>query len=119
MMHIVKGYWRHLLVLASLAWIVFAYGQGAFDDLDDIFTFSLVFGPLLISTAAIFTMTWRPEYFRLNWRPILVLATVVWGVVGYSPILDEYGRDDGYPFIFGPFVIAMAVYFLFPKRKDR
>lgn len=51
-----------------------------------------------------------------NWRPLLVLATVVWAVFAYA----VYGirREDLSALVLGPFVIALAIYFLFPKRKN-
>ena len=52
-----------------------------------------------------------------NWRPLLVLATVVWAVFTYAEEGLKYRSDIA--FVLGPFVIAMAIYFLFPKRNDQ
>ena len=51
-----------------------------------------------------------------NWRALLVLSSVVWAVFAYA----AYGlrRPDDVSLVLGPFVIAMAIYFLFPKRKE-
>ena len=51
-----------------------------------------------------------------NWRALLVLSSVVWAVFAYA----AYGlrRSDDVSLVLGPFVIAMAIYFLFPKRKE-
>ena len=51
-----------------------------------------------------------------NWRPLLVLATVVWAVFTYAE--DGLRTSEDRVFVLGPFVIAMAIYFLFPKRKN-
>jgi len=54
-----------------------------------------------------------------NWRPLLVLATVVWAVIIFTPVEDQMGLEhEAYPIILGPFVIAMAIFLLFPKRKN-
>lgn len=53
-----------------------------------------------------------------NWRALLVLVTVIWAVIIYSPVDYQMGFDDGFLIILGPFVIAIAIYFLFPRRKD-
>jgi len=54
-----------------------------------------------------------------NWRPLFVLVTVVWAVIIYGPAVEEIDSEYVVPTIFGPFVIAMAIYFPFPKRKDK
>jgi len=55
---------------------------------------------------------------KQNWRPLLVLSTVVWAVIIYAPVSYEMELDDpgAIPLIFGPFVIAMAIYFLFSSK---
>ena len=56
---------------------------------------------------------------KANWRPLLVLATVVWAVIIFTPVEYQMGLDpDAFPIILGPFVIATAIYLLFPKRKN-
>ena len=52
-----------------------------------------------------------------NWRPLMVLATVVWAVFIFAENGIKYSEDIA--FVLGPFVIAMAIYFLFPKQKDQ
>ena len=56
---------------------------------------------------------------RENWRPLIVLATVVWAVFSFADFGGDFNDEEETALIFGPFVIAMAVYFLFPKRKDK
>ncbi len=52
-----------------------------------------------------------------NWRPLLVLTTVLWAVFTYAE--EGLDHNEDIAFVLGPFVIAMAIYFLFPKRKDQ
>ena len=51
-----------------------------------------------------------------NWRPLLVLASVVWGVFYFGT--EGFRGEDEKALVLGPFVIAMAIYFLFPARKN-
>ena len=51
-----------------------------------------------------------------NWRPFMVLATVIWGVVFFGN--EGFYGDDEKALVLGPFVIAIAIFFLFPKRKS-
>ena len=56
---------------------------------------------------------------RQNWRPLLVLSTVVWAVIIFVPVSYEMDLDEPEAFLItlGPFVIVMAICFLFPPRK--
>ena len=55
-----------------------------------------------------------------NWRALMVLATVVWAVFSYAEVGLDFGYEEDTAFVLGPFVIAMAIFFLFPKnRKSR
>lgn len=54
-----------------------------------------------------------------NWQKLLVLATVVWAVIFYTPVIDNMDFEEGVAIILGPFVIALAIYMLFPKRTDQ
>ena len=56
---------------------------------------------------------------KQNWRPLLVLSTVVWAVIIFVPVSHEIGLDEPEAFLItlGPFVIVMAIYFLFSFRK--
>ena len=49
-----------------------------------------------------------------KWRPLLVLATVVWAVFALAEEGLNYWEDVA--LVLGPFVIALAIYLLFPKR---
>lgn len=52
-----------------------------------------------------------------NWRPLVVLATVVWAVFSFAEFGFDFYDEEETALIFGPFVIAMAIYFLFPKQE--
>lgn len=54
-----------------------------------------------------------------NWRKLLVLATVIWAVIFYTPVIEYMDFEEGVAIILGPFVIALAIYMLFPKRTDQ
>ena len=54
-----------------------------------------------------------------NWRSLMVLTTVVWAVFSYAEFGLDFGYEEETAIVLGPFVIAMAIYFLFPKRKDK
>ena len=51
-----------------------------------------------------------------NWRALLVVSGVVWAILTYT----DDGLDDPahVSLVLGPVVIALAIYFLFPKRKE-
>ena len=51
-----------------------------------------------------------------NWRPLLILAAVVWGVFALANTGSGI-RPEEYASVLGPFVIATAIYLLFPKAK--
>lgn len=50
-----------------------------------------------------------------NWCPLLVLATVIWAVLTFGN--EGFQNEEEQALVLGPFVIAMAIYFLFPNRK--
>ena len=50
-----------------------------------------------------------------NWCPLLVLATVIWAVLTFGN--EGFQDEEEQALVLGPFVIAMAIYFLFPNRK--
>ena len=51
-----------------------------------------------------------------NWRPLMVLATVVWAVFTFADLGLDFRFEEETAVVLGPLVIAMAIYFLFPKR---
>ena len=51
-----------------------------------------------------------------NWRPLMVLATVVWAVFSYAELGLDFGYEEDTAIVLGPFVIAMAIYFLFSSK---
>jgi putative effector of murein hydrolase len=55
---------------------------------------------------------------KQNWRPLLVVSTVVWAVGIFVPVSYEMDLDGPEAFLMtlGPFVIAMAIYFLFSSK---
>ena len=57
------------------------------------------------------------KLLKENWRQLLVLVTVIWAVFAYAEAGLTYEEDVA--LVLGPFVIAMAIYLLFPKRKDQ
>jgi hypothetical protein len=55
---------------------------------------------------------------KQNWRPLLVVASVLWAVSIFVPASIEMDLDVSEAFLitFSPFVIAMAIYFLFSSK---